>query len=828
MPLITFRPGKILPFFYSLIAMAMFQNCSFEKDVLCKVSLYDQFMSTLFQSKSCDPETFDKALGILALLGRQPRTATPILFATQVPVPGKDFRTVAMTFANHTTGMNDVPRGGDLMIRYPNGKMRNLTREAGFGSAQVFQGENAIAVRDPSVHWSGKKALFSMLIGAAKAKFETTTIANARWQIYEVSGLGEEESVSIRKLSNQPAVYNNIYPIYGSSSRVHFISDRPPFGAEALYPMLDEYELTPTNTGVWSIDPSVAGGDLKHLHHTPSGAFDLKMDRSGRLIFTVWEHAQQDIFANSDLSEFLDYKQRTGTGVGFNRASLPAKSRNYFLETAGSGSELVLDTYYNFGTDSIRDLYNGEPFYPPQERPDQWTAGPLHYDRSLVKHFITWEMNEDGTEVLTINHLGAHELHYYQPKMIVNDSLIQDRILEASNANSDLASGPIQSKPFEQMMQSNEDPNQVGCYYFTNAHHFDSYGGGQIGRFCAEPGKNANQIFAEYITDPVTRNPPSDFFPPAGHTGLYRNPTPLSNGVLLSAHSNPVNTLRDRPSFQIKELEKIGDYFVPVVNLTTPTDCNVSYFTPDEERSYFGPCWQLSPAEVVPREVPTPRTASLPQIETTVFQNQGVDITTFQNYLKDRNLAMFVVRNITKRDAADRQQPFNLRVFGTGTASTIPGFNAAAGHKIYDLQNFQVYMAEMRRGAEGRNGRRVLPTKLSGLTNVTLRNSLINENGNIAGSPLLTENGFRIFNDGSVVGIVPADRAVSWESLGPVVQGSHPIVKEQVWVSFRPGEIRVCASCHGVNEKDQTGAVGSPTNTPQALVEYLQAWDAAH
>src|ERR1044071_9046571 len=79
----------------------------------------------------------------------------PILFVTQVPIPG-DFTTVASTFGNHNGQINSAPRGGDLWIRYPDGAQKNLPRTAGF---------TEIAVREPSVHWSGTKALFSMVSG---------------------------------------------------------------------------------------------------------------------------------------------------------------------------------------------------------------------------------------------------------------------------------------------------------------------------------------------------------------------------------------------------------------------------------------------------------------------------------------------------------------------------------------------------------------------------------------------------------------------------------------------------------------------------------------
>ena len=37
------------------------------------------------------------------------------------------------------------------------------------------------------------------------------------------------------------------------------------------------------------------------------------------------------------------------------------------------------------------------------------------------------------------------------------------------------------------------------------------------------------------------------------------------------------------------------------------------------------------------------------------------------------------------------------------------------------------------------------------------------------------------------------------------------VVRERYWLSFQPGEIRVCTSCHGLNSKDQAGQ-STPTN----------------
>src|SRR5690606_33802345 len=191
----------------------------------------------------------------------------PILFVTQVPISASGsadpFASRMSTFANHLPDINAVPRGGDLMIRYPDGTLRNLTREAGYGM-DGLQGANAIAVREPTVHWSGNKAVFSMVVGAPPARNQNT---NAKWQLYEITGLARGQAARITKVANQPTAYNNVSPLYASDDRILFTSDRPRGGESHLYPQLDEYESTPTITGIYSLEP--ASGALRILNHTP-------------------------------------------------------------------------------------------------------------------------------------------------------------------------------------------------------------------------------------------------------------------------------------------------------------------------------------------------------------------------------------------------------------------------------------------------------------------------------------------------------------------------------------------------------------------------------
>jgi hypothetical protein len=170
----------------------------------------------------------------------------PIMFVTQMPIPG-DFAAIGSVFGNQLGNIDRVGRGGDLYIRYVDGSLRNLTQEAGYGTTG-FQGANAIAVRDPAVHWNGTKALFSLVIGAPTEQYQQGTWF---WQIYEITGFGVGGTVSITHVDGQPANYNNVQPTYGSDGSIIFVSDQPRNAQRYLYPQHDEYESTATPTGLW-------------------------------------------------------------------------------------------------------------------------------------------------------------------------------------------------------------------------------------------------------------------------------------------------------------------------------------------------------------------------------------------------------------------------------------------------------------------------------------------------------------------------------------------------------------------------------------------------
>ncbi|HBL32043.1 MAG TPA: hypothetical protein DD490_34910, partial [Acidobacteria bacterium] len=78
----------------------------------------------------------------------------------------------------------------------------------------------------------------------------------------------------------------------------------------------------------------------------------------------------------------------------------------------------------------------------------------------------------------------------------------------------------------------------------------------------------------------------------------------------------------------------------------------------------------------------------------------------------------------------------------------------------------------------------------------------------------------RIAADGSVAAFVPAGRALTWQLTG--TQG-QAVVRERYWLTFQPGEIRTCSSCHGPSSRDQANHT-APTNPPAALASLLRYW----
>jgi len=719
----------------------------------------------------------DQFIGVngAGAISSQAVISNPILFVTQVPIA--NYTDVTSPFGNHKTRPFYVPRGGDLWIRYPNGHLKNLTQTAGYGldanNDGILKGDEAISVREPSVSWDGTRALFSMIVGGPTAQWDY--VVNY-WQIYEISGLGENQTPLITKVPNQPGNYNNVSPIYASDGSIIFTSDRPRNGSALLYPQLDEYEMVESVTGLWKLNP--ANGDLTLLNHAPSGDFTPLIDSFGRIVFTQWDHLERDQQADYD-QEYLHPGTTQCDSKKFG-------TFNYASENSNA---------YNPN--------NRAEVYPEAHSCRTDLNQPLKLSGHLMNFFMPWTINQDGTAGETLNHIGRHEFIRYIDRTFVNDL----NLVEYYGQYGDIANtNPVHNG----MFQIAEDPNTPGQYYGIDTQDFFVHSTGNIYKIYAPMGLDADQISVTYVTHPDTYG--TD--PTPNHSGRYRDPLPLANGTLLAVHTPTIGVetksgVKSIYSFRIQTLTVAANGFMAADQyLTTGISKSVKYWDPYELVVYSGPLWELEPVEVRATSNPQPQSYTLQTPEKQIFNQAGISPAELQDWMKSNNLALVVGHNVTTRDDMDLQQPFNLHIpQGTQTLGS--------SGKVYDVSYLQLFQADQLRGHIGGSGSTPLPGRR------VLAEPLHDPNAALANP---SSNGppgsVTLGSDGSFAAFVPAQRAMTWQLTD---QSGTGVVRERYWLSFQPGEIRVCKSCHGVNELDQAGN-SEPENPPQALLDLLNGW----
>jgi hypothetical protein len=697
---------------------------------------------------------------------------------TQTPVKGADFTVISSTFGHH---LPTAPRGGDLWIAYPKAasagggvELRNLTREAGLGTVGGVPGgeplpsrnsPGAIAVRDPSIDWDGQRALVSLLVGTGNDK---------RWQIYEVRGLARGETVTFTRIA-QPADYNNIAPVAGLADDIYFVSDipRPGPGAQHkhLYPLLDEYEEKPTPTGIWRLARN--SGEVSLMHHAPSGAFRPSIDSFGRLVFTNWDHLQRD-------------QQAPGGGVF-----------NFRSEAA----------------DAVKEAVNGANTQVFEVFPEPRFASDAVINQNEFNMFLPWMIHLDGTGAETLNHIGRQELGIYGAQSRKNVGLSDQA--GARGVNAPLANQGIKLGAFHFLR---EDPCSAGLFYAVRALEFGAHGAGSIVTIDGRPSTRPQDMRVSFVT------------PASSGAALYRSPLPLAecsdstraliaaaSTVTQQATSSTPNLLYD---FRLYRLSAEGNsYGIASRIALTPGDKSLSKTLDGDVVNL----WELDPVEVRARSRPAPTAMEpVPGPEQAVFAAAGVEIDALRNFLRRHELALISVRDTTRRDGFDTAQPFNLRVRAadgsTGASSIKPGSNA----QPFMVDHLQIFQADQLRGVDNHAGRRVLAQPMSPLL-VDGKPVNLPADANVAKGSVRVQA-----VDGSVAAIVPARRALTWQLIdsqnpGDPKRGTDGIVRERFHVSFQPGEVRVCANCHGVSDKDQVGARHDTiTNPPQALRQLLE------
>ena len=346
-------------------------------------------------------------------------------------------------------------------------------------------------MREPTVHWNGTKALFSMVIGAPPQQYQ---YVERYWQIYEVTGLGAGDTPVITKVPNQPADYNNVSPIYAPDDRILFTSDRPRNGQRHLYPQLDEYEEAPTVTGIWSLDPATATAPAR-----PRAL--------GRL------HAHRRQLRPRHLHALGPPAARP---AGRRRRDRRRQLRHLQLRRTSRRAPRALPN---------RD----EVFPEPRPERKDLLAG-TNLEGHTFNQFFPWQMNEDGTELETLNHIGRHELHRYFNRSFNDDPNVREFI--------DATSGRFNPNEIETMLQIKESPVTPGRYFGIDAPEFDTHASGQVVSLPGQPGLPGRPDRGDLPHAPRDRRlHRRGQTPSPNHSGHYRNPLPLSDGTVLVAHT---------------------------------------------------------------------------------------------------------------------------------------------------------------------------------------------------------------------------------------------------------------------------------------------------
>jgi hypothetical protein len=526
-----------------------------------------------------------------------------------------------------------------------------------------------------------------------------------------------------------------------------------------LYPQLDEYESVETNTGLWSFDPAAPGGDLRLMTHVPSGVFSPKVALDGRVVYVRWDHLQQDQQAHSD--------RHGGTYGSFDYAS----------ESSDDKTGVAVENFPEWLAD------------------DETPAGYHHH---LFNQFFPWEIHEDGTVEETVNHVGRHELMGY---------------FDSSRDGLPAHERPENHAFIQNFLQIQEDLHTPGTFYGTNATEFGTHASGQIVKFDGKLGLNAAKMFPVHVTDPSSADAPEATASVAGGAeGHYRDPLPLSDGTLIAVATPDPRQESGRGEgpfgnetyrFRLRHMvPKEGSGFLTAgAPLTPGITKTVSYFdnAAFADATYTGEMWELFPVEVVARPEPAPSTFEVPDIERKIIDDAmqasgGYDA--LRAYLVKNDLALAISRNVTRR--MDEQQPYNLAVPG-GVSTVEPGGTPE------DVQSIQFFQADQVRAYDNhRAGRRPIAREM---------HDAPDGGGSLPGA-------YKLGLDGSFAALVPARRAMTWQLTAP---DGTPVVRERYWVTFQPGEIRVCPNCHGINETDVVVHEPSPTNPPEALAPLLES-----
>ena len=270
------------------------------------------------------------------------------------------------------------------------------------------------------------------------------------------------------------------------------------------------------------------------------------------MIFTRWDHLQRD--------------QQADAGT--------YGATNYASEAAGA-ADLHVQT---------------ETF--PESRVGMGSAyGPV--GGFTFNLFTPWQMNQDGTEELTLNHIGRQELSFgYLTKSFSNDPALSEY------SNTALIANKKYIRMDGGLFHVREDQQNPGTYYAIYTREFGTLTSNQIVRISGAPTLNAEQMTI------VDASPAADS---NGNLpgGRFRDPLPLAGGQMVAAYTASPSA---RPGIQLR-LQQLNPRQRPACwsrasRLRPGIVKNISWWDPDTKREFNGALWEIEPVEVVGQGAP--------------------------------------------------------------------------------------------------------------------------------------------------------------------------------------------------------------------------------
>ena len=302
--------------------------------------------------------------------------ANPILFVTQVPIPG-DFTTVGSAFGNQLAAVDSAARGGDLWIRYPDGTREEPDARRPASATSGMQGagvdRRARAVRalerhEGALQHGHRRADAAVSVGRRTTGRSTRSRASARAR---------------RRSSARSPISRRTTTTSARSTAPTTASSSPPT-ARAAASAISIRSSTSTRrrrpspaSGASIRPPAICACSITRR----PDVFTPSIDSFGRVIFTRWDHLQRDQQADGDAMD--------GAGYG---------TFNYADEIGGRGAPRPAGSRSSRSRAASRTGSAG---------------GHAISQGNSINQFFPWQINEDGTSEETLNHIGRHELHGY-------------------------------------------------------------------------------------------------------------------------------------------------------------------------------------------------------------------------------------------------------------------------------------------------------------------------------------------------------------------------------------------------------------------------------